>query len=135
MSMPQEVEQVVISIRDNIKDIPNRFKANEEAINELDLETQDLMHLMEFRDLDIQRGFKIYKELQLIRKKRRELKNENELLLPAIKVCGELNKKSHELDRAIGKIRKIKSAQNNRQYHFRIRKDLESVWDGASSNK
>src|SRR5699024_8473561 len=98
----------------------------------LDLETQDLMHLMEFKDLDIQRGFKIYKELQLIRKKRRELKNENELLLPAIKICDELNKKSHELDRAIGKIRKIKSAQNNRQYHFRIRKDLESVWDGGS---
>lgn len=130
--MYEDIDHSTVLVRDYIRNTPARFEANEEEIRKLELETQDLLHLIEFKDLDIQRGFRIYKELQSVRQRRRELKEENELLQPVVKTLKDIESKTYELDKAIGQIRKCKVNQNKRVYTFKIRKDLGEIWDGET---
>lgn len=130
--MFKDVEKDITIVRDCIKCVPERFKTNNEELTKLDLEAQDLLHLIEFKNLDVQRGYKVYKELQKIKQRRRELKNENELLQPVVKTLEGMADKTHELDRAIGRIRKVKSNQDKRVYTFKVRKDLKKVWSGGT---
>jgi len=119
-----DIEQTIITVRNAIRDLPERYKANHDEIGKLDQETQDLLHLAEFKDLDVRRGFRMYKELQKVRKRRRELKNENELIAPVIDIFKEYSKRLDELNRAIGTIRNKKKLQKDRHYTFKVRKDL-----------
>lgn len=119
-----DIEQTITLIRDSIRDLPDRYKANHDEIGKLDQETQDLLHFAEFRKLDIQRGFNFYKETQEVRVRRRELKNENELIAPVIDILVDYKKRLDELNRAIGAIRNKKKLQKDRHYTFKVRKDL-----------
>ncbi len=60
-----------------------QYPQNQDDICELDKQTQDLLHKIEFTPLlTMGPGFKLAKQIQDIRLKRRELKDENELLKP-----------------------------------------------------
>lgn len=60
--------------------ILTQYPANQDEICEYDKQTQDLLHKLEFTNFTIGPGYKLAKQLQDIRRKRRELKDENELL-------------------------------------------------------
>ena len=122
--MYDDIEQTITLIRDSIRDLPERYEENHDEIGKLDQEQQDLLHLAEFKDLDVRRGFRVYKELQKVRKRRRELKNENELIAPVVDILKGYGKRLDELNRAIGTIRNKKKLQKDRHYTFKVRKDL-----------
>lgn len=122
-----DIEKTIVVMRNAIKDFPTRYKHNEKMIKKLEQETQDLLHLIELKDLDVYKGFTVYKQLQEVRKERRELKDENDLLR---QVEGELRKMQKyvpKLNEGLGDIRKSKIYKTNRKYNFRIRKDLEEL--------
>lgn len=62
--------------------ITKTYPENYDRIGELDKELCDIQHIIEFTPLDIQRGFRLAKQTQEVRKERRVLKNENEVLKP-----------------------------------------------------
>jgi len=119
-----DIEQTITLIRDSIRDLPERYEENHDEIGKLDQEQQDLLHFAEFKRLDIQRGFDFYKETKKLRVRRRELKNENELIAPVVDILTDYKKRLDELNRAIGAIRNKKKLQKDRHYTFKVRKDL-----------
>jgi hypothetical protein len=74
---PIEAGETILKCLDYIN---QQYESNYELINELDKQLCDIQHTIEFTALDIQRGYKLAKQLQDIRKRRRIAKDENELL-------------------------------------------------------
>lgn len=62
--------------------IPTQYPDNQDRICELQAQTTDLLHMIEFTPCDIQKGYKFTKNLQDICIERRCLKDENEALRP-----------------------------------------------------
>ena len=92
--IPFEV-QPAEHIRDfvaTMKDMISRYHEGRRKISSLEAEMQDILHFIEMgKDKDIQKGFKLYKRLQEIRKERRRCKNEVELLAPVFEAFNEKN--------------------------------------------
>jgi hypothetical protein len=93
------------SILRYIDHISEAYSANYDRIGELDRQLCDLNHIIEFTPMDIQKGYKFAKQLQDLRKERRALKDENELLKPIHKFLstGQSTAFRNGLANAIGK--------------------------------
>lgn len=59
-----------------LKSLNERQSSLSDRLNKLDRETQDVLHYIEFTNLNAFQGYKIYKLLQDIRQERRETKDE-----------------------------------------------------------
>lgn len=59
-----------------LKSLNERQSSLSDRLNKLDRETQDVLHYIEFTNLNAFQGYKIYKLLQDIRQERREIKDE-----------------------------------------------------------
>lgn len=127
----QDIEQIIITIRDAIRDIPKRYSDNLEHITKLEKEENDLLHYIELVNLNAVEGFKAYKELQKVRKERRVYKDENELLKHVQPVLSNMKGQLRLLDNAIGNVRQTEKHLENRIYRVRVRKDLDKVINGA----
>ena len=64
------------NISSNYKKLISYKAILENTIHEKEKETQDLLHFIEFFDLDAYKGFLIYKKLQQVRNERRKAKDE-----------------------------------------------------------
>lgn len=127
----QDIEQIIITIRDAIRDIPKRYSDNLEHITKLEKEENDLLHYIELVNLNAVEGFKAYKELQKVRKERRVYKDENELLKHVQPVLSNMKGHLRLLDNAIGNVRQTEKHLENRIYRVRVRKDLDKVINGV----
>lgn len=121
-----DIEQTVITIRDAIKNYPTKYTDNLDRIKKIEFEIQDLLHLIEFTKFNASDGYKITKRIQELRKERRILKDENEQLNHVHPILKIWRDRLHQLDNAIGNIRKTKSNNSKRRYRCRVRKDLEN---------
>ncbi|WP_054751398.1 hypothetical protein [Piscibacillus salipiscarius] len=102
-----------------------RYEQNEAAIVELEQEQLDLLHVTEFSNFNASEGYSLSKEVKEVRMKRRQLKNENELLHECLKVIKKMNPHINQLNQSIGTIRNIKKNQEVRSYKCRVRDDLQ----------
>lgn len=117
---------MAITIRDAIRDLPNRFQANNEKINNLERERSDLLHYAELVNLNAAKGFEYYKDVQKVEQKRRKLKDENEQLRHIVPILSKWRDRLKQLDNAVGDIKKSKVHLDKRSYKCRVRKDLEN---------
>lgn len=120
-----DAEQIAVTIRDAIRDIPKRHGDNSRRISDIEKETDDIMHLIELTSFNAAEGYKIAKQLKEIRMERRILKDENDLLRPMINELSGLKHKRNAWDNAIGNIRKEKEWKKDRFYKCKHRIDLQ----------
>lgn len=103
-----------------LRAVQSRFDDNYRIVGECDLQGQDILHKAEMGDdLDVKRGFKLYKIIREVRRKRRACKNENDLLRP---ICAYLEKHPDlisQLERLQGEVAQSQSAIDNRRYTMR----------------
>lgn len=122
------IEEAIKSVREVYVNLPRRYEQLEKDLKQLDMETQDLLHLMELKNLNLHLGFKAYKDLQRVRQERRKVKNEMELLEPIL----ELNKYPGKpvekvLNKHLGEVRKVVLRHQGRTYTMRVRSDLQEL--------
>lgn len=60
--------------------ITKTFPENQAKLEELHKQEEDLWHLIEFTPLDVQRGYRLAKQLQDVRIQRRVIKDEQEVM-------------------------------------------------------
>src|SRR5699024_1031444 len=124
--MMDDFEGKITHLRDTIRDIPDIYKGNREELDKLEGETQDLLHLIEFNNLNASEGFKVYKELQKVKRRRRELKNQNEFIETIyITIQSMKYKNLKSINDGIGDVRKIIKCHSYRKYSYRVRLDLQ----------
>lgn len=120
-----DAEKLAVVLRNTIRDIPKRFDYNVNEISKLEKEVIDLEHVIELTNFNAAEGFKLAKQIQEARQKRRKLKDENEMILSLNRTLSNMKDHVPQLDQVIGDIRKVKSNQENRSYRCRVRKDLQ----------
>lgn len=118
-------EQELKSVRDFIQNLPKEIEYLEKELIKCDNERQDLLHYVELGKFNAYEGYKIAKDLQLVSRKRRKIKDELDVMQTAwSKLNGKLGN-LNILNEAIGDVRKTLKQKENRYYKPRIRIDLE----------
>lgn len=127
-----DIENIAMTLRSILRDLPKRLEANLEEVNAMEREIMDIEHVLELSNFNAAKGYQYAKDIQVARKRRRELKDENEQLEHLVEVIKKLNFKENDLNKAIGHIRKIKEHHGKRTYKMRIRQDLQHVVDSQN---
>jgi len=70
-----KVFELAKQLNTTIKELELEYDAIDKGVADVDKEILDIYHFIEFNDLDVVRGYKIYKELQTTLRKRRDLKD------------------------------------------------------------
>lgn len=102
----------------------NNKQAYEEAVDKADKETLDLLHTIEFEKFDVVKGYRLVKQLQNIRKVRRQYKD-NLKLIAAIE-------KLNLTPLVDGTLHEELTKFNTREYHQRVK---QSMFDEAESTR
>lgn len=114
-----------VTIRNNIKSVIDTYENNYTRIGELDLLQEDLLHEIEWSCCNVVDGFKLYKELQEVRRERRDRKNENDSLKPLYDLLEPKKKMLEQLNQCIGECRKNDEAISRRSYIPRIKTEIK----------
>lgn len=123
----RSVEELVNSLHCIFTELPKHYEANENEITELDKEQQDLLHIIELTRFDAYKGFKYAKEIQRLRERRRELKDENELLINLYNFANDNKKLSNSVNTVKHKYKQTIQVQANRSYKFRVREEFGGI--------
>lgn len=111
----EDVREIIKSITDGIDKLESLYEQNCVDMSTVDAELSDIYHYIEFNNLDACGGYKAYKDLHDCLKRRREIKDENGMLL-ALRSVG--------LTSNLACKAKKKVETKERQYKPRVRKDL-----------
>lgn len=119
-------------------DVVKRYESNEDVIKQTEDELNDVYHEIELgKDQDLHGGWKLYRQVKELRNKRRQAKDENQLLKDMYDYI-----KSQQGQTFKGKIQsiqgssaKIYEAQSRRTYTPRQRSDLTITGKTCEANK
>ncbi len=124
-----DIENLATTLRFIIQEAPKRLEANVNDVSVCDREIIDIEHVLELTNFNASEGYNYARAIQTVKKRRRRLKDEIELLTPLVEAIKELTVKQGELNRMIGEVRKVKMNHDKRTYRMRVRHDLQPVID------
>lgn len=121
-------EETIRSFSASIREMLSRYDGNQMELQKLDNQMQDLLHYIEMsKDKKAPDGYKLYKQLRDIRRKRRACKNEIDLLKTVYDIFNGTDLLNKLAD-ALGKVRETKRVISARTYKVRT-----DVLDGIES--
>lgn len=124
--MLKEIEVLSEQLSSFYSKLPNQIERLKKEISLCDLETNDLLHLVELDNFNARDGFKHAKDLQITRKRRRECKDELEGLIEIVENLKVNRPFNHQVS-AIEKLVKTRKEKiKMRGYQPRVRKDLKN---------
>lgn len=106
-----------------------RLEKLKDDLKRISEERQDLLHAFELGKLDAILMTKLSKELKKVQQRRREIKNEIEILSELSGISNARHIKESEIDRVLSRIKYLKEQQAARVYSMRVRKDLQELVD------
>lgn len=133
-----EVHQIQKAAKDfyqALETIPNQIELLEKEIKLCDQETSDLLHLIELSRFHASEGYKLCRDLQITRKRRRAAKDELETLnqiKEKLRTNRPMQHNATIVDNVIGR---RSNTLENRQYTPRVRSDLIERFNKCSINK
>lgn len=124
-----DIENLAMTFRAILQDAPKRLEANLAEVCSYEKEIMDIEHVLELTNFHASKGYQYAKDIQQVRKRRRELKDEIELLTPLVEIIEKMKANDNHLNKAVGEIRRIKQSHGKRTYRMRIRQDLQHEVD------
>lgn len=115
-------EQLTNILKD-LKQVKNDYQYSYDKVGEMDLLTQDYLHMLEIVPLSGNERSKIATQLKNTRLERRKHKDNVELLKPLVDCLEKHNRTIKDLEQVLGQMRKIEEKQKNRIYTPRILKE------------
>jgi len=110
-------EELVNDLNNIVNKISDEGNKRSKDLSNIDKELTDVYHYIEFSNFDVVRGYKAYKELQDVLKKRREIKND-------LKLLSNLRANIPGLDKVNEACIISDIDVNNQNYTPRVREDL-----------
>ncbi|MEN2464938.1 hypothetical protein [Ornithinibacillus sp. JPR2-1] len=121
----KEIEESLIHVRNIFVDCPKRYGLTNDYLTKINNEIQDIMHVIELGTLDAVARVKMVNELKILRKKRRELKNELEILEIVKEFINQPKPNEKTISKILGSVRSRIELQGKRTYRMRERPDLQ----------
>ncbi|KAF6591015.1 hypothetical protein [Paenibacillus sp. EKM205P] len=130
--MKIEAAEAAQQLSDILKGIKTEYEHLDREVRYYDLECTDLLHALEFMEIDNDMRLNISQQLQDNRRKRRVIKNERECLQPLYEVSEGHPHLVYEFERARWRAERIECIQKQRMYTPRIRTDMQQAFDKAN---
>lgn len=112
-------EEKIKSFCADIRSMLSRYEYDKERLSDLDCQMQDLLHYIELSgDKNANAGYKLYKQIAIVRRERRACKNEIDLLQSVYDMFHDTNF-LNRLAEVQGKCRAAKQIMDNRGYTVR----------------
>ena len=103
-----------------LRAVKMRYEGNAREQQDKEAQLQDLEHYVELHsDLDCKGGYKAHKDIREVRRARRGLKQENELLNPLYEWINLNEQALNSLTQTLGKVRKTAEVIEGRRYTTR----------------
>lgn len=131
----QEIEEAVNQLNYFFENLPKQIERLEKEVKECNLETSDILHLIELDNFNASDGYKHARDLQITRQKRRECKDELESLTELYEKMKTGRPIQHQMV-AIDKLTKHrKHVLKSRTYTPRVRSDLKNKFVECNKKK
>ena len=125
----QHPEEKVSKFSSNIREMMSKYDQNIERIKEIEDELSDLEHYMEISSFkSIVPGYRLYRKLAELRRERRGLKSENDLLRPVVTYFRTTNVLD-KLGNVQGDVSRMQEVIDSRIY--KVRTGVLDEWLGA----
>ena len=115
-------EQLTNILKD-LKQVKNDYQYSYDKVGEMDLLTQDYLHMLEIVPLSGNERSKIATQLKNTRLERRKHKDNVELLKPLVDCLEKYDRVIKDLEQVLGQMRQIEEKQKNRIYTPRVLKE------------
>ena len=115
-------EKILSNINVYYHDVGRRYTYLINRETELNNAMQDVMHYIEFNDVNVVKGYNLYKQLQDIRIERRIVKDELEEVSIAHEAISKLNTQMSAISKAQSNVRKTKNKISSKTYSPRANK-------------
>lgn len=122
-----EIEQSLQSVREVFVNYPKRYNQATDELREIENEIQDILHVIEFCNLDAIKMTEKYKELKALRQQRRQLKHELEVLEEIKSFVAYPKPNEKVINSVIGKVKSTLEKQHRRTYTMKVRKDWQGL--------
>ncbi|NOJ72457.1 hypothetical protein [Paenibacillus alvei] len=94
----------------------------------------DLAHAVEFIEFDTDDGFALALQLKENRRKRRQAKEDNEILRPLYELLIRNKALLPEMDKIKGRVQQVIQTQSQRIYTPKARTDMKEAFERARAN-
>lgn len=122
-----DIIQALQSVREVYANFPKQLETSREELKKVESEIQDILHIIELTNFDACKGFKWAKELQRLRKARRELKDLIEMLEPIKELIAFQKPTEKNIGKIIGDVKIVEQKHKVRTYRMRVRSDLQEM--------
>lgn len=130
-----QIENATKVLQESLKNIPLQIGRIQKELQLCDQESSDLLHLIEFSSFHASEGYKLCRDLQITRQKRRKLKNELVTLEQIHEQLGVHRPMSHQTEAIEKVINKRKRTIANSKYTPKVRSDLIERFNKCNINK
>lgn len=130
-----QIENVAKQLQEVLGSIPQQVSRIHKEIQLCDQESSDLLHLIEFSSFHASEGYKLCRDLQITRQKRRKLKNELSTLEQISEQLGVHRPMNHQTEAIGNVIAKRKRIVANSKYTPKVRTDLTERFNKCNINK
>ncbi|WP_368652387.1 hypothetical protein AB4Y30_11550 [Ornithinibacillus sp. 4-3] len=122
------IENDLLAIKKIFIDYPRLYKVKKQELVKAEQERQDLLHVLELGKLDAIKMGKITRELKQVQIRRRQIKNNLEVLEVISKFSQAFNNntnKSKQIETVMNTVKNI--TERDRKYTMRVRTDLQKL--------
>lgn len=135
MLLGQRLEESINALSELTARVPKQIEMIKQEMKLCELENEDLLHYTELSNLNACDGYKLYKDMKITLMKRRELKDELELLEKLQKRMGKNNQLTTHAVILSSDFDRQKNRLSDRRYHLRVRKDLTPQFNKIHSKQ
>lgn len=118
------VEDDLLAVKRIFVDYPKMYEAKQRELNSVSSERQDILHALEFGNLNAIEMSKLMRDLKCVQVRRRNIKNNLEVL-DEIKQIHHKKMTERDIDRLINRVDHI--INKKRKYTMRVRTDLQQL--------
>lgn len=122
------IQNDLLAIRKIFLDYPNYYMQQKKEFERVSSERQDLLHVIELAKLNAAQMSKYMRQLKQVQIKRRQIKNNLEVLEQINRFSHNFNNnkhKDHQIDTVINTVDNI--VNRERKYKMRVRPDLQEL--------
>jgi len=111
-----DAERLLSTMRVHYEEIGSRFTYLTNRENELNGAQGDILHYIEFDDVNVVKGYNLYKKLQEIRIERRIVKDELEEVSIAYEAVRKLSNEMNIISKAQGQCKRVRDKSTKKTY-------------------
>lgn len=129
MQLLYELQHKVLEFKSAMEEAEGQLSTLNARLSDIHSELQDIVHMIEAVDFNASEGYKLAKEMQTLRRERRDIKNTIDLIEKLLNKNSSHSPFSHHIERMTTAVKHKNDVLKSPYYIAKIRKDWQDKFD------